>query len=167
MWLTPQPENVLAALGPEPLSSDFTAERLRARLAGRTACIKALLLDQHILAGVGNIYADEALYRARLHPSRAAGALSEEEIHRLHAAVQEVLRTAIEQRGSSLGMSSLQNYIRPGGEQGGYQAEHLVFRRTGQPCSRCGHPIERIVIAQRSSHFCPVCQPAAGNFSPP
>lgn len=167
MWLTPHPENVLAALGPEPLGPDFTAQYLHAKLAGRSACIKALLLDQHILAGVGNIYADEALYRARLHPGRAAGALHEEEVHRLCAAVQEVLRSAIDQRGSSLGLSNLQNYIRPGGEQGGYQEEHLVFRRTGQPCPHCGHPIERIVIAQRSSHFCPVCQPASGTLSQP
>lgn len=158
LWLTPDPAAILRNLGPEPFGPDFTPAYLSQKLAGRTAAIKGLLLDQRILAGVGNIYADEALYRARLHPSRAGGDLAEDEIGRLHAAVQAVLARAIEQQGSSLGGSSLQNYMRPGGQQGGFQEEHNVFRRTGQPCPRCGHPIERIVIAQRSSHFCPICQ---------
>ena len=159
MWLTPDPAAVLSALGPEPFGPEFAAAYLVAKLAGRTASVKALLLDQRIVAGVGNIYADEALYCARLHPARPAGSLSADEISRLHAAVLDVLARAIERCGSSLGRSNLQNYSRPGGGQGGFQEEHSVFRRTGQPCPRCGHPIERMVIAQRSSHYCPVCQP--------
>jgi len=158
-WLTPYPETVLAKLGPEPLGPDFTPAYLIDKLAGRKAPIKALLLDQRIVAGIGNIYADETLYRAHVHPARPAGNLRADEIARLHAAAQDVLQVAIERCGSSLGRSNLQNYIRPGGEQGGFQEEHNVFRKTGQPCPHCGHPIERMVIAQRSSHYCPVCQP--------
>ena len=160
MWLTDNVDSVLAKLGPEPLGEAFTPDYLAERLASRKASIKALLLDQGIVAGVGNIYADEALYRARIHPSRPGGSLSHQEIAQLHAAVVALLARAIELQGSSLGTSSLQNYSRPGGQSGGFQEEHWVFRRTGKPCMNCGHPIERLVIAQRSTHFCPVCQPA-------
>ena len=160
MWLTNDPDGVLAHLGPEPLGADFTADYLASRVAGRTASVKSLILDQGIVAGVGNIYADEALYAARIHPARSGGGLSPNQVARLHAAVVEILARAIQLQGSSLGTSNLQNYSRPGGQPGGYQEEHRVFRRTGEPCPRCGHAIERIVIAQRGTHFCPVCQPA-------
>ena len=159
IWLVPDITPVLANLGPEPLAEDFSIEGFAARLAGRTAAIKALLLDQSLVAGVGNIYADEALFRARIHPARAGGNLTPDEIARLHHAVREVLTAGIARRGSTLGGSSLQNYLRPGGLPGDFQDEFLVFRRTGQPCIVCGTPIERIVIAQRSTHFCPTCQP--------
>ncbi len=159
LWVVADPDALLGAkLGPEPLSDDFTPARLAAALAGRQAAIKALLLNQAVVAGVGNIYADEALFRARLHPARAGGTLSRPEIARLHEAVRAVLSAGIARRGSSLGGSTSQNYLRPGGEPGGYQEDHLVFRRTGQPCARCGAIIQRIVIGQRSTHFCPVCQ---------
>jgi formamidopyrimidine-DNA glycosylase len=106
---------------------------------------------------VGNIYADEALFAARIDPRRAAGSLQPAEVARLHEAVQQVLAEAIQRKGSSLGLAST-NYQRPGGEAGGYQAAHKVFRRTGQPCPLCATPIERTVVAQRSTHFCPACQ---------
>jgi formamidopyrimidine-DNA glycosylase len=158
LWLTADAEAVLARLGPEPLAEDFSVEGLAAWLAGRKATIKALLLDQRLVAGVGNIYADEALFTARIHPQRAGGALTREELVRLHTAIRQILATAIEHKGSSLGASSIQNYLRPNGQQGGYQAERLVYDRAGQPCSCCGSAIERLVIAQRSAHFCPQCQ---------
>ena len=160
MWLTAQPEMVLRKLGPEPLSDAFSGEELAGKLAGRKAAIKALLLDQALAAGVGNIYADEALFRAGLHPLRPGGSLTSGEVERLRLAVATVLADGIAAAGSSLGGSSLQNYSRPGGQTGSFQEEHRVFRRTGQPCLTCGAPIERIVVGQRSTHFCPNCQPS-------
>jgi formamidopyrimidine-DNA glycosylase len=158
MWLTSDPEAVLRKLGPEPLSEAFSHDELARKLVGRKAAIKALLLDQTLAAGVGNIYADEALFRAGLHPLRPGGSLSPEEIERLRAAVAAVLQDGISAAGSSLGSSGLQNYARPGGQSGAFQDEHRVFRRTGQPCVTCGAPVERIVVSQRSTHFCPNCQ---------
>jgi formamidopyrimidine-DNA glycosylase len=158
MWLTAEPEAVLAKLGPEPLGEQFTPAALAARLAGRKASIKALLLDQAVAAGVGNIYADEALFRAGIHPARPGGSLTPAEIERLALAVAAVLTDGIAAFGSSLGGSSLQNYARPGGEAGGFQDEHRVYKRTGQPCVVCGAPVERVVLGQRSTHFCPQCQ---------
>ncbi len=157
VWLTDAPEAVLARLGPEPDDPALTPEALVARLAGRRAPIKALLLDQSLWAGVGNIYADEALFAAGIDPRRAAGTLSPDEVARLLGAVQQVLAAAILRKGSSLGSAST-NYQRPDGSAGGYQEAHRVFQRTGQPCLVCGAPIERVVLAQRSSHFCPHCQ---------
>lgn len=159
IWHVETPAAVLAKLGPEPLSDEFVLTDFAQRLAGRAASIKALLLDQSIVAGVGNIYADESLYLAGIHPARTGGALKLEEIAKLQGAIRTVLGKAIAARGSSLGTSSIQNYQRPNGEPGGYQVEHRVFQRTGQPCLHCGAPVERIVIAQRSTHFCPTCQP--------
>lgn len=161
LWLVADPAPILAELGPEPFAADFNLDYLAARLHGRSAPIKALLLDQSLVAGVGNIYADEALFRAGIHPQRAAGSLDAAEIATLHAAIQEVLMLGIAKAGSSLGGSSLQNYSRPGGAPGGFQEEFKVFRRTNQPCPQCGAPITRIVVAQRGTHFCPHCQPSA------
>jgi formamidopyrimidine-DNA glycosylase len=158
LWLVTDPAAVLAHLGPEPFAASFTPAYLATRLHGRNAPIKALLLDQGLVAGVGNIYADEALFRAGIHPQRPAGALSDDEITALHRAVREVLESGIAKAGSSLGDSALQNYSRPGGAPGGFQEEFAVFRRTGQPCPVCGAPITRIVVAQRGTHFCPYCQ---------
>jgi formamidopyrimidine-DNA glycosylase len=160
MWLTHDPDFVLRKLGPEPLSDAFSGEELARKLQGRKAAIKALLLDQALAAGVGNIYADEALFRAGLHPLRAGGSLAPGEIERLRLAVAAVLADGIAAAGSSLGGSSLQNYSRPGGQTGSFQEDHRVFRRTGAPCHTCGAPIERIVVGQRSTHYCPHCQPA-------
>lgn len=158
LWLTPDPGLVLAHLGPEPLDAHFSMAEWQAKLTGRRAAIKALLLDQAIIAGVGNIYADEALFLAGLHPTQRGGDLTQAQLAALHASIQTVLLAAIEKGGSSLGNSSLQNHVRPTGEPGNYQEAHRVYQRTGQPCPRCGCPIERMVIAQRSSHFCPQCQ---------
>ena len=153
VWLVNDPATILGRLGPEPFSTGFTLAGLAERLAGRTASIKALLLDQTILAGVGNIYADEALFMAKIDPRRAGGSLSPAEIDALHGAVRAVLQAGIDGRGSSL-----QNYAPPAGEKGSFQEQHQVFRRTDQPCYHCGTPIRRVVLAQRSTHFCPICQ---------
>jgi formamidopyrimidine-DNA glycosylase len=157
VWLVEDAESVLHKLGPEPLGSDFSAAGLVSALSGRTAPIKALLLDQSIVAGVGNIYADEALFRAGIDPRRPSGHLGEKAVAALHEAVCWVLQMGIDLRGSSLG-NGPQNYLPPNGVPGAAQESHQVFRRTGQPCPRCGQPIQRIVIAQRSTHFCPQCQ---------
>ena len=144
---------VFSGHGPEPLSRGFTADRFAARLARRSARLKTLLLDQTFVAGVGNIYADEALWRARLHPLRAADTLPGDEVRRLHRAVRHVLRQGIAHRGSSFS-----DYVGADGEPGANAERLAVYRRTGQPCLRCGHRIERIVVGQRSTHFCPRCQ---------
>lgn len=141
----------LAPLGPEPL--EVTAAEFRARLAGRDARIKSLLLDQRFLRGVGNIYADEALWRARIHPLRRAGSLTRAAAAKLRSAVQRVLRKAIARGGSSIS-----DFLNAEGRPGSYQREHCVYGREGEPCLRCRARIQRIVVAGRSSHFCPRCQ---------
>jgi len=145
---------VFSGHGPEPLSRTFTVGRLAERLGRRSARLKSLLLDQAFIAGVGNIYADEALWRARLHPLRRADGLADGEVRRLHRAVRQVLREAIANRGSSL-----RDYVGADGEPGANAERLAVYRRTEQPCLRCGTRIERIVVGQRSTHFCPRCQP--------
>ena len=157
VWFVQESATVLHRLGPEPWDPEFTPQALALRLAGRKASIKALLLDQSICAGIGNIYADEVLFGAGIHPARAAGTLDDDEITRLLGEIQTVLGRAVALGGSSLGQATT-NYLRPSGEEGGFQGEHRVFRRTGQPCLQCGTPIERIVLAQRSTHYCPTCQ---------
>jgi len=144
---------VFSGHGPEPLSRGFTVERFAQRLARRSAKLKSLLLDQSFIAGVGNIYADEALWRARLHPLRTADTLDERDVRRLHRAIRRVLREGIANRGASFS-----DYVDARGEEGGNAERLAVYRRTGQPCYRCGRRIERIVVGQRSTHFCPRCQ---------
>jgi formamidopyrimidine-DNA glycosylase len=140
------------ATGAEPLADDFTAERFAAMLAGRRGRLKTLLMNQDFLAGVGNIYADEALWRARLHPLREAHTLRPADVRRLHAGLREVLAEAVERRGSSV-----DDYTAPEGD--GSMQEHLqVYQRAGEPCDRCGRPIRRIVVGGRSTHFCSWCQ---------
>ena len=145
--------DVFARHGPEPLAHSFSSAGLAARLKGRSAKLKTLLLDQTFIAGVGNIYADEALWRARLHPLRAADTLTPEEVRRLHRAIRAVLRQGIANRGASF-----TDYVGADGEPGDNAEQLAVYRRTGEPCLRCGRPISRIVIGQRSTHFCPHCQ---------
>ena len=143
--------------GPEPLSDAFTLREFRARLRRRKGRLKPLLLDQSFVAGIGNIYADEALWLARLHPLRRAEGLRPPDEARLYRAIRSVLTEAIERRGSSV-----DDYTAPEGD--GTMQEHLaVYQRTGLPCLRDGHPIRRIVIGARSTHFCSFCQrlPAA------
>ena len=142
-----------ARLGPEPLAGSFTASRLAALAARRTTPVKAFLLDQRRIAGVGNIYADEALWRAQIHPLRPAGELSADELGRLHRALRAVLRKGIERQGSTL-----RDYVTPDGDGGAMQHEFHVYGRFGEPCDRCGRPIERIVVGGRGTWFCPHCQ---------
>jgi len=142
-----------ARLGPEPLAPSFSAARLGRLLTGRTAPVKAFVLDQRRIAGVGNIYADEALWRARIHPRRPAGGLDPNEVARLHRALRAALR-----RGIALQGSTLTDYVTPDGEAGGMQHEFHVYGRLGEPCDRCGTPIERIVVAGRGTWLCPRCQ---------
>ena len=144
---------VFSGHGPEPLTRRFSAERFAERLKGRSARLKALLLDQSFIAGVGNIYADEALWRARLHPLRAADTLDAADVRRLHRSVRQVLRQAVANRGSSVS-----DYVDAKGERGSNADRLAVYRRTEQPCFRCGTRIKRIVVTQRSTHFCPRCQ---------
>jgi len=156
-YLLEDAEEKLGELGPEPLASEFTSKRFAEQLQRRSGMLKPLLLNQAFLAGVGNIYADEALFRARLHPQRAADTLSMAEIQELHRAVRAVLREGIRASGTSLGDAST-NYQGVDGERGAYQIRLRVFQRTGQPCPRCRTPIERITLGQRSTHYCPSCQ---------
>lgn len=144
---------LLAALGPEPLSNDFHAAHLAARFKGRKAPAKAMLLDQKVVAGLGNIYVCEALFRAGIHPERAAGLIAEAEIDRLAQVIREVLAEAIEAGGSSL-----KDYRQADGELGYFQHTFRVYDREGEACLGCGGEVRRIVQSGRSSWFCPVCQ---------
>jgi len=145
---------ILGSLGPEPLEPAFTVEVLCRRLKGRKRALKPLLLDQGFIAGVGNIYADEALYYAGLHPQRRADSLSEADVTALHASIRQVLQTGIEREGASI-----DRYVKPDGSKGDMQNAVAVFQRTGQPCYGCETGIvQRIVLGGRSTHFCPICQ---------
>ena len=149
VWLTPREDGLLADLGLEPLSAEFTPEWLYAALQKRRRLLKPLLLDQTFLAGMGNIYSDEALHRAGLHPLRLSNSLSREEAARLRDAIRDVLNEGILRNGSSI------DWVYRGGD---FQNHFRVYQRTGKPCQVCGTPIERMVIGQRSTHFCPRCQ---------
>jgi formamidopyrimidine-DNA glycosylase len=142
-----------AAHGPEPLDESFTAATLARILAGRRTRIKPLLLDQRMIAGMGNIYVSEALWLARLHPLLPAAAIDASGAAALHAAIREVLTQAIAYEGSSL-----RNYRNGYGRRGQNQEHFLVYDRAERPCQRCGAAIERLVVAQRSTFLCPVCQ---------
>ncbi|MBI3662360.1 MAG: bifunctional DNA-formamidopyrimidine glycosylase/DNA-(apurinic or apyrimidinic site) lyase [Acidobacteria bacterium] len=145
--------STLARLGADPLEVSEAA--FCCLLAGRRARIKALLLDQRFLRGMGNIYADESLWRAKLHPARQAARLRSGDIHRLLEAMRHILNEAIRLRGSSVS-----DYVDANGERGEYQLRHRVYDRQGKSCFRCGATIRRILVAGRSSYFCPRCQPA-------
>jgi formamidopyrimidine-DNA glycosylase len=140
-------------LGPEPIDADFGADDLYVRLRRRRAPLKAVLLDQTTIAGVGNIYADESLHRARLRPDRAAGSLSRMSVRRLHEALREALLIAIKNRGSSV-----DSYRDAWGEVGSQQEQLQVYGRAGEPCYTCGRPLSLVRIAGRSSVFCRHCQ---------
>jgi len=156
-WLLIEPGEVdpylAQRLGREPLAPAFTARRLGEALAGRKAPVKAAILDQRRLAGVGNIYADEALWRAQIHPQRPAGELTEAEIAALHRGIRAALRAGIARQGATL-----RDYRTPGGASGQMQHEFKVYGRTGEPCERCGTPIEKIRAAGRGTWYCPACQ---------
>lgn len=153
VYLVGDAEDVVGKLGPEPLEDDFTVEAFRERLAGRHGVIKPLLMNQAFLAGVGNIYADEALWMARINPHRTADTLSEDEIARLHEAIRAALQESIDHEGTTVSW-----YRKPDGTEGGYQERFKVYGRTDQPCLRCGTPISKVFLAQRGTHFCVQCQ---------
>jgi formamidopyrimidine-DNA glycosylase len=144
-------------LGAEPLGRSFTAVRLGERLANRRAPVKAAILDQRTLAGVGNIYADEALWFARVHPLREARSLDEAETAALHRGIRRALERGIDRQGSTL-----TDYRLPDGARGRMQHEFKAYGREGEPCERCGTPIEKIRVAGRGTYYCPHCQRAPG-----
>jgi formamidopyrimidine-DNA glycosylase len=150
VWLTSKPQEILGKLGPEPLSASFTGETFYELLKPRRRQLKPLLMDQTFLAGLGNIYTDEALHLAKLHPLQRADALSLKEARRLLNAIRSVLLEGIHQNGASI------DWVYRGGS---YQNTFRVYQRTDEACLECGSLIERIVVGQRGTHFCPSCQP--------
>ena len=145
------PSEAFQAAGSEPIGAD--REKFIALFKGRKTPIKSALLNQKLLSGIGNIYADESLFRAGVRPRRRAASLARAELLKLHAAIQEVLAEAIEAGGSSVS-----DYVDATGDAGYFQLQHRVYQREGEPCLVCGTAIKRVVIAGRSSHYCPVCQ---------
>ncbi len=150
------PAQRLDHLGPEPLGPEFTPDWLRAALRPRQRAIKPLLLDQAFLAGLGNIYVDESLHRAGIHPLRRADRIHKDRAEALHGAIIEILEAAIEREGSSFDAF----YRTPEGQPGSYQHLFQVYGREGKPCGTCGRAIRRIVVGQRGTHYCTRCQPA-------
>jgi len=140
-------------IGIDPLSPEFTFQEFKKRIKSTKRKIKQALMDQSLIAGIGNIYSDEALFAARIHPERKANTLSEEEIKNLYQSIKRILKKAIE-----VGGESISDYRKPDGSKGGFDPLRKVYRREGEPCVRCKTPIKRIKIAQRSSYFCPKCQ---------
>ncbi len=153
LWSTDEVTGLDRSLGPEPLEPEFTPALFREMVRRRASRLKPLLLDQTFLAGLGNIYVDEALYEARIHPTRRANSLSDEEIARLYCAVRSVLQTAIMDRGTTFA-----SYVDALGRPGKHQLNVHVYRQAGEQCPRCGTPIERIVVAGRGTYVCPKCQ---------
>lgn len=149
VWLTPDPEEVLGKLGPEPLQKSFTSQWLHAALQKKHRQLKPLLLDQSFLAGLGNIYTDEALHLAKLHPLCASDSVTAKQAGALRAAIRKVLRAGIRRNGASI------DRVYRGGE---FQNYFRVYDREGKPCPVCGAKIQRIVVGQRGTHFCPKCQ---------
>ncbi len=155
MALVDDPQEILGGLGPDPLDPALTPQRLWEMFQGRRVRLKPLLMDQQFLAGLGNIYADEALWEAGLHPLRRSDTLSEEEAERLHRAIRRVLEAAIARQGTTL---PDRRYLLPDGRPGEFAAYLAVYGREGQPCPRCGAPIARIRLGGRGVHFCSLCQ---------
>ncbi|MFD1409941.1 DNA-formamidopyrimidine glycosylase [Kroppenstedtia eburnea] len=157
MHLWPKGEELnlppLRKLGPEPLSEAFTLAGFAAGLAKRKTNIKALLLNQEFLCGLGNIYVDEALFTAGIHPERRVQSLDSDEVKRLYKSIRSTLVKAVEAGGSSV-----RSYVDGNGEMGMFQLQIQVYGKKGEPCLHCGHPIERRVVAGRGTHFCPECQ---------
>lgn len=157
IYLMPEKElnriSGLRQLGPEPLAVEFTAGQLGDMLAGRKRKVKEVLLDQTFLAGIGNIYADEILFVAGIHPERPADQLLEQEVQRLYEAIRSVLQEGINHRGTTV-----RDYVDGSGQQGDYQHRLRVYSRKGEPCPRCGQPVIRIKVGGRSSYLCRCCQ---------
>ena len=153
-------DEFFAGMGPEPFGDAFSVAYLRRALEGRSAPLKSFLLDQRRIAGVGNIYADEALFRARLHPLRAGGSVGPREARRLHAALLETLQAGIDHEGSSI-----ESFIDPAGQRGSFQEMLNVYQRTGHRCRVCGATVQRLEVGGRGTHYCPRCQPRRGGMS--
>jgi len=153
LWLLENEQAVTGKLGPEPLDPGFTVETLAERVCKRQAPIKAVLLDQGFIAGIGNMYADEALFAAKIHPLQKANSLSTQEIRNLYKAIVEVLRLAISSKGASV-----DTYKRPDGGLGTAHNNFRAAHRGGRPCPVCGTPIQRLALRNRGSYFCPKCQ---------
>ena len=153
LWLLESAEDISRGLGPEPLEEGFTEDVLAEALKGRKAPVKSIILDQRRIAGIGNIYADEALFASGIEPRRLGLDLSPDEIGRLHRSIRSVLLAGVESRGASFS-----DYRDADGNSGRMQMHVQVFRRTGKPCYRCGTPIGRTKVGGRSTHFCPHCQ---------
>lgn len=156
-YLTSHPENILDKLGLEPLSKEFTLNAFKQCLVKHHRQIKPFLLDQHFIAGLGNIYVDEALWIAKIHPQREACTLNEKEMISLYHGIIEVLKKGIENTGTSLGAARA-NYFSVSGRRGNHQNALKVFRKEGLPCERCRTIIQKIIVAQRGTHYCPHCQ---------
>jgi len=154
IWLVDDADAVVGKLGPEPFDESFTPGTLGQRLSRHHIPVKAALLDQSIVAGIGNMYADEALFAARIHPLRKADALSPAEVQTLHHCIRRVLQTAISSKGASV-----DTYVRPEGELGTAHFDFKVAHRGGEPCPVCGSTIERVLVQNRGTYFCPRCQP--------
>lgn len=150
IWLVNDPQSVLGGLGPEPLSEDFGVGDLYHKLHAVNRMIKPLLLDQTFIAGLGNIYTDEALHLAGIHPQRSSATINPAEAEGLLRAIRSVLSEGIRRNGASI------DWVYRGGD---FQDNFHVYQRTGLPCIKCGTPIQKIVLGQRGTHFCPSCQP--------
>ncbi len=156
-YLVRDPELIIGHLGPEPLEPSFTARVLADRLSSRQRILKPLLLDQSFIAGLGNIYVDEALWDAEIHPCRRAASLSKVEIKALHRAIRKVLKQGLKNLGTTLGTGQ-PNFYSVAKRKGRNRDQLEVFRRTDLPCRRCSSIIERMVVGQRGTHICPQCQ---------
>jgi formamidopyrimidine-DNA glycosylase len=149
----PQSHKLLSALGPEPLDDAFSGYYLQQNMRTRTAAIKITIMDSHLVVGVGNIYASESLFRARIHPLTPAKALSLDDCNRLVVAIKSTLRDAL-----AAGGSSLRDFLSTDGSPGYFQQAYFAYARTGQPCKICANPIKNIRLGQRSTFYCDVCQ---------
>lgn len=155
--LLKDPQEMLDKIGVEPLSDQFTLKTFQRLIKGRKMSIKPFLLNQKFVCGLGNIYVDEALFAAYIHPEKMTSQLSDEEIALLHQSIKTVLQQGVENRGTSLGRAS-GNYITLSGTHGTNQEILSVFRKKGVPCPRCTTSISKIIVCQRGTHFCPTCQ---------
>jgi len=156
-YLTKDANSIIGKLGLEPLADDFTFERFAAVIKKHKRQIKPLLLDQTVIAGLGNIYVDESLWEARIHPEKIASSLSRNKLLVLHKAIPNALRKGLHNMGTTLG-SGKANFYSVARRRGRNQDQLHVFRRTGQECPRCGNPIHRLIVGQRSTHICLHCQ---------
>jgi len=161
VWLVENIEPIIGKLGPEPLDNDFTAAVLSQTLSKHHIPIKVALIDQSLIAGIGNMYADEILFAARMHPLRTTDSLSTEETQHIHNSIQRILRSAIARKGAST-----DTYVRPGGQLGTAHFDFNVAHRKGMHCPVCGASVERISLRNRGTYFCPNCQPLTTRMPP-